>query len=369
MKEFQRKKASATLALSLLITSSFAVLALAVPATAAQTFLTSTVTLDSASSCAALGGTPNPGNSFICDISAPLVIPANVTVTIAPGWGLDSSGPVENAGTIVITAPTPTSFGTGGELQSYYGSFDNTGTILNLYGLSNYQGTFDNYGLVFSSSSAIVYNRGTFTDYCSGSVLGGTIQYNPVTRSCFDTVTSAISSLSSSLSSGFSAIESELSSGVSTIEGDIASLSTTVTSGFSTVESDLGGISSQLTSLQSAVSSLGKPPQVVTGSGESTLTPTSATSTVFTGSSNQLGTVTLTLNTTGVGHQDSVTVRYYTDPGTPGLYLQQTIASKGDTPLFTTSVAAWKVVIVASFGSTTGSISVNWAYSAVEPPS
>ncbi|MDG6993415.1 MAG: hypothetical protein JRN36_00745 [Nitrososphaerota archaeon] len=217
MKKFQSKRTSAILALSLLVTSSFAVLALAVPAAAAQTFLTSNGTLDSTSSCTALGGTIFSGNSFICDISAPLVIPANVTVTIAPGWGLDSSGSVENVGTIVITAPTPSSFGVGGDLQSYYGSFDNTGTILNLYALSNYRGTFDNYGLVFSSGSATVYNLGTFTGYCSGSVLGGTIQYNPVAHSCFDTVTSAISSLSSSLSSGLSAIESDLSSGFSTV--------------------------------------------------------------------------------------------------------------------------------------------------------
>lgn len=192
----------------------------------------------------------------------------------------------------------------------------------------------------------------------------------------FTILTTGMSALSSELSTDYLSLSSQLTSlstsvatGFSTVESSLSSLSTSMADGFTTVESELGGISAQLTSLQSTVSSLGNPPQVATGSGEATLTPGSNNSTVFTSPSSQLGSVTLTLNTTGVGNQDSVTVRYYTDPGNPSFYLQQTVASKGDTPLFTTSVAAWKVQILASFGSKAGSISVDWAYSAVEPAS
>lgn len=183
------------------------------------------------------------------------------------------------------------------------------------------------------------------------------------------TLTGDLSADYSSLSSSLASLSASMTAGFSTVESELTTLSGSVTTGFSTVESELTGISTQLNSLQSTVSGLGNPPQVVTGSGVSTLNPSSESSTIFTSPSNQLGTVTLTLNTTGVGSHDTVTVRYYTDPGNSSLYFQQTIASKGDNPIFTTSVAAWKVQIVASFGSKAGSVSVNWAYSAIDPPS
>ncbi len=192
-------------------------------------------------------------------------------------------------------------------------------------------------------------------------------------------ITSDFSTLQSDLKGNFTSLSGTLGglqTAVSGLSTTLTDVSTSVTSGFSTVETDLSsientlsGISSQITGLQSSVSKLGQPTQEVTGDGESTLTPASSTATIFTSPSGQLGTVTVGLSTTGVGHKDSVTIRYYTSPSNPALFIQKTLTSNGDTPGFTDSAPAWKVVLVASFGSKTGSITVDWAYSALEPPS
>lgn len=75
------------------------------------------------------------------------------------------------------------------------------------------------------------------------------------------------------------------------------------------------------------------------------------------------------MNTTGVGTKDTVAVMVFTDPSNPTVYLLQTVACKGDNPLFATTVAAWKVEVVTSFGDKTTAIPINWAYSASAPPS
>ena len=338
------------------------------------------------------------------------------TMTGTGLYGIANSGTFNNYCGATLSSTPPLSDPVN-EISCYPVTFEQTGipnsgvswgvTVSWLFGTTHYTGTGatikvqDLSGSIIHSYDTPVTSSGTTYD-CSSSDCSGTdsiggdttivATYSQVSSlgsiaadfatlqsdlaGNFTLLSTGMSSLATdlstdygSLSNALTSLSTSVSTGFSTMESEISSLSTSVTDGFNTVESDLGGISAQLTSLQAAVSNLRNPPQVVTGSGESTLTPGSDSSTIFTSPSKQLGTVTLTLNTTGVGNKDSVTVRYYTDPSNPGVYLQQTIASKGDTPLFTTSVAAWKVQIVTSFGSGTGSISVDWAYSALDPAS
>ncbi|MDG6988726.1 MAG: hypothetical protein JRN21_05295 [Nitrososphaerota archaeon] len=185
-------------------------------------------------------------------------------------------------------------------------------------------------------------------------------------------VSTALSGISTGLASGFSTVEAGIStveSSITALESSVSSLSTSVASGFSTVDADLAGISSQVSALQASIAKLAQTPQMTVGSGASVLTPSSPAATIYASPSGSLGTVTLTMNTTGVGTKDVVTVMVFTDPSNPTVYLLQTVASKGDNPLFTTTVAAWKVEVVSSFGDKTTAITVNWAYTASAPPS
>jgi len=101
--------------------------------------------------------------------------------------------------------------------------------------------------------------------------------------------------------------------------------------------------------------------QANSGSGITTFTASGST-TIYTGT--KVGTVTVSISTSGIGYGESLRIRYYIDPANPGLYIQKTVVTNTNTAGWTDTAAAWKVVI-----DYTGSGTVNWAYSVIYPPS
>jgi uncharacterized protein (DUF2237 family) len=103
--------------------------------------------------------------------------------------------------------------------------------------------------------------------------------------------------------------------------------------------------------------------QATSGSGSAIFT-SSGTLVIYKGS--KVGTVTVSLKTSGVGYGESLVIRYYTDPSNPTVYIEKTVTSGKDTPGWTDTAAAWKVEIVYTWRS--GTDTVYWGYSAIYPP-
>ncbi|MGQ9469849.1 MAG: hypothetical protein ACUVTD_08565 [Nitrososphaerales archaeon] len=100
--------------------------------------------------------------------------------------------------------------------------------------------------------------------------------------------------------------------------------------------------------------------QATSGSGTNTFTASGST-TIYTGT--KVGTVTVSISTTGIGYYESVRIRYYIDPANPTLYIQKTVTTNTNTLGWTDTAAAWKVEI-----DITGTGTVNYAFSVIYPP-
>ncbi len=103
--------------------------------------------------------------------------------------------------------------------------------------------------------------------------------------------------------------------------------------------------------------------QATSGSGTTTFTA-SRSATLYEGT--KVGTVTVSLRTTGIGYGERLVIRYYIDPTSPTIYIQKTVASNSNTLGWTDTAAAWKVEIYYTRRS--GTDVVNWAYSIIYPP-
>ena len=103
-------------------------------------------------------------------------------------------------------------------------------------------------------------------------------------------------------------------------------------------------------------------PQVTSGGGSTTFT-SSSTSVIYEGA--KVGTVTVSLKTTGVGYGERLRIRYYTDPNNPTVYIEKTVVSGTNTLGWTDTAAAWKVEIAYTWSS--GTDTVYWSYSAIHP--
>ena len=222
-------------------------------------------------------------------------------------------------------------------------------------------------GLLYSIQSAVSGLQGGLTS------LGGTIasDFAGVT-STLTSIQSSITGLTSTVTSDFSSVTSSLTA----IQSAVTGLTTTVTNGFTTVESSLSGMSSSLSSIQTTLNSLSNS-QTHSGlassaSGETTLSSSSPTAAIFTTPNGKVATVAVSVNATQSGAQSgSLTIRYYTDPSNPNLYVQQTVSlsqggNNGEGYLGTG--AAWKVMIVANIPSHASStITADWAVSSTGP--
>jgi|GEM_PF-3166444 len=97
--------------------------------------------------------------------------------------------------------------------------------------------------------------------------------------------------------------------------------------------------------------------QATSGSGSTTTDKI-----IYTGT--KVGTVTVSLSTSGIGFGENVIIRYYIDPANPVLYIQKTVVTNTNTAGWTDTAAAWQVMI-----DITGTGTVNYAYSVIYPPS
>jgi predicted nucleic acid-binding Zn-ribbon protein len=103
--------------------------------------------------------------------------------------------------------------------------------------------------------------------------------------------------------------------------------------------------------------------QATSGSGSATFTA-SGSKVIYEG--HEVGTVTVSLKTSGVGAGESLVIRYYIDPRDSKVYIEKTVTSGRDTPGWTDTAAAWKVEIVYTRRS--GTDMVYWGYSVIYPP-
>jgi hypothetical protein len=172
----------------------------------------------------------------------------------------------------------------------------------------------------------------------------------------------SVTGLTTTMTTDFTSLSASTSAGFTSLGGSLANLQTSV-----------GGISTQLTALQASITNLGHAAQATSGSGETTLSPTASTVTVFTSSNNKIGAVTVTIGATATSHHDgTVTVRYYTDSSNPSLYFEQTVDTNSHNPQgYTGTASAWKVQIVDTFPNhpdSSDTVTLNWAFTSITPP-
>jgi hypothetical protein len=163
-------------------------------------------------------------------------------------------------------------------------------------------------------------------------------------------IKNAVSNLSGQLSQLSSAVESITSnlSDIKTTLGDIKLKTDTIN------WQDITYIKNKLDAITA--------PQVTSGGGSTTFT-SSGTSVIYEGA--KVGTVTVSLKTTGVGYGERLRIRYYTDPNNPTVYIEKTVVSGTNTLGWTDTAAAWKVEIAYTWSS--GTDTVYWSYSAIHP--
>jgi len=101
----------------------------------------------------------------------------------------------------------------------------------------------------------------------------------------------------------------------------------------------------------SLLTGIGQAGKVTSGSVKTTLSPTSSTIAIFTSSNSKVGAVSVSINATASSrHDGTLTVRYYTDPSNPNVYVQQTVVTDGSNPGgFLGTGTAWKVMLVDTF--------------------
>jgi hypothetical protein len=128
---------------------------------------------------------------------------------------------------------------------------------------------------------------------------------------------------------------------------------------------DITAIKDAVNDIEGKVDALMQSPvaQATSGSGSTTFTA-SGSKVIYEGS--KVGTVTVSLKTTGVGYGERLLIRYYIDPNSPTVYIEKTVTSGTNTAGWTDTAAAWKVEIVYTWRS--GTDTVYWSYSVIYPP-
>jgi hypothetical protein len=156
---------------------------------------------------------------------------------------------------------------------------------------------------------------------------------------------------------------------VSDLSEQLSSAVESITSNLSDIKTTLGAIKlktdtinwQDITYIKNKLDAI-TAPQVTSGGGSTTFT-SSSTSVIYEGA--KVGTVTVSLKTTGVGYGERLRIRYYTDPNNPTVYIEKTVVSGTNTLGWTDTAAAWKVEIAYTWSS--GTDTVYWSYSAIHP--
>jgi hypothetical protein len=156
---------------------------------------------------------------------------------------------------------------------------------------------------------------------------------------------------------------------VSNLSEQLSSAVESITSSLSDIKTTLGAIKQKtdtinwqdITYIKNKLDAI-TAPQVTSGGGSTTFT-SSGTSVIYEGA--KVGTVTVSLKTTGVSYGERLRIRYYTDPNNPTVYIEKTVVSGTNTLGWTDTAAAWKVEIAYTWSS--GTDTVYWSYSAIHP--
>jgi hypothetical protein len=173
-----------------------------------------------------------------------------------------------------------------------------------------------------------------------------------------DTITGAVGDAKASILAAIDSVEAKLD--------DIKGVVDAIKLKTDTINwADITAIKGVVNDIEGKVDALMQSPiaQATSGSGSTTFT-SSGTLVIYEGS--KVGTVTVSLKTTGVGYGERLLIRYYIDPNSPTVYIEKTVTSGTNTAGWTDTAAAWKVEIVYTWRS--GTDTVYWGYSAIYPP-
>jgi hypothetical protein len=164
--------------------------------------------------------------------------------------------------------------------------------------------------------------------------------------------------------------------GLAAIKNAVSDLSEQLSSAVESITSNLSDINKTLSAIKLKTDTINwtdityiknkldaiTAPQVTSSGGSTTFT-SSGTSVIYEGA--KVGTVTVSLKTTGVSYGERLRIRYYTDPNNPTVYIEKTVVSGTNTLGWTDTAAAWKVEIAYTWSS--GTDTVYWSYSAIHP--
>ncbi len=241
------------------------------------------------------------------------------------------------------------------------------------------QGTPSNPGdTVFS----LLYGLGSSLTSLSNTIatdFGGVTSSLANIQSALSALQTGQTSLTGTITTDFASVVSSLTN----IQSTISTLSTNITTDFSTVDSNLASITSTLSSIQTSVNSLSSSQSHngLTGSasGETTLTSTAPSATIYTTPNGKVAIVGVSVNATLPSplffpQAGPLVIRFYTDPSNPNVYVQQSVTvnifgiSGNSGNGYVGTGAAWKVVLVATIPThDSSSIKTNWAVSSMGP--
>jgi hypothetical protein len=179
--------------------SVFAVLVFTLSTFTIQDAHASSVTLDSASSCTAIGGAWNGVSA--CTVSSLTINPGD-TLTINPNIELINNGNINNFGTITVFGGTITNNvgdtitnNLGGNINdNAAGTIRNLGKIINSGTITNNVSIINNLGTITNNSDGIIANLGT----TSNSITVGTITNTGIITNSGGSITNSGGSITNS---------------------------------------------------------------------------------------------------------------------------------------------------------------------------
>jgi len=203
------------------------------------------------------------------------------------------------------------------------------------------------------------------------------IDFTPVLKAVNGTRTDVLGAIDSAKGEIIAKVEA-IQLDLTPVLNAINSTRTDVLSAIASAKSDvLNAISDAKTDLLSAISSAKSDiitridkiaaPTMSTGTGTATFTTKNTEIAIY--ESAKLGTVTVTLKTSGMMTYKVLSIRYYINPADPTLYVEKVVARNADA-VFTDTAAAWKVTLVYTETATPAKpgVTVYYAYSALTPP-
>jgi hypothetical protein len=233
---------------------------------------------------------------------------------------------------------------------------------------------------------AIVYRLGSFTGEDTvasllydirAKVEAIQLDLTPVLDKINSTRTDILGAIASAKSDVLGAIDSAKGEIIAKVEAIQLDLTPVLDKINSTRTDILGAIASAKTDLLSAISSAKSDiiaridkiaaPAMSTGTGTATFTTKNTEIAIY--ESAKLGTVTVTLKTSGMMTYKVLSIRYYINPADPTLYVEKVVARNADA-VFTDTATAWKVTLVYTETATPAKpgVTVYYAYSALTPP-